>query len=237
MPMARLTLDNPVTSISRFGILLAFQDELFRVADDRALTLIERMSMRALRHAEDTLLLSTDAAVAETSPAGLLNGLTAVGGGSPSNLQDQFLELWNEVSDGEPDRPYYILSARAAVWLASLHEDGAALVPNVSATTGGTIHGVPVIITKAAGNRVVLVDAANVAVVDEGVNVSRSEVAALEMLDNPTANSATPTGVTSVVSLFQANAVALKFVRWLHWTLLTDDAVAYLELPFDNSPN
>ena len=91
-------------------------------------------------------------------------------------------------------------------------------------------------ISKAAGNKLVLIDAANLVVTDEGLEVKQSEQAAIEMLDNPTNNSATPTG-TNVVSMFQANATALRLIRWLHWTLATDDAVSYLELPIDNSPN
>ena len=74
-------------------------------------------------------------------------------------------------------------------------------------------------------------------VTDEGLEVRESEQAAIDMLDNPTSNAGTPTGVTSLVSLLQANAVAVRLVRWLHWTLATDDAVGYLELPINDSPS
>jgi hypothetical protein len=34
-----------------------------------------------------------------------------------------------------------------------------------------------------------------------------------------------------------ASLVVVKFVRWLSWLLLADDAVAYVELPIGGSPS
>jgi hypothetical protein len=62
-----------------------------------------------------------------------------------------------------------------------------------------------------------------------------SQHAAIEMSDNPTNNSATPTA-TSLVSAFQANAGVLRVVRYLSWVTLTEDAVAFVELPIGGSP-
>ena len=62
------------------------------------------------------------------------------------------MALWRAVRDGEPDRPYFITSGYGAVYLASLrNEDGALSFPNVSAVGGGTLFGVPQLVSKAAG--------------------------------------------------------------------------------------
>lgn len=234
MPLAQMAFDDPRSSISKYGILLAFTKELFRIFDERAVSLIERITLRALRRAEDALLLSDAAAVPNGPPAGLLNGLAAIGGGSPASIAD-LEELWTSVSNGDPDAPHFVLSARGAMHLAGLHSDGVPSFPNISATTGGNIAGVDVILSKAAGNKLILIDAANLVVTDEGLDVGRSDQSAIQMADDPTNNAATATGST-LVSAFEANATIIRLLRWLHWTLVADDAVGYIELPINGSP-
>jgi HK97 family phage major capsid protein len=85
MPLSLMSFTDARTSISKFGVVRAFTRELFRVADDRAVSLIERITLRALVRAEDTLLLSASAASGNI-PAGLPNGLSAIGGGSPESF-------------------------------------------------------------------------------------------------------------------------------------------------------
>jgi hypothetical protein len=234
MPLSRLTFSDPRTAMSKYAVLMAFMREWFRLADELRVSLIERVTLRALTRAEDTLLLSADAATAG-APAGLLNGLSAVGSGSPASIAD-IEQLWRQVSDGDPMMPYFVVSPRGAMHLAALNVDGEPTFPNISPATGGDIAGVPVLLSRSAGSKLILVDASLLAVADEGLDVGRSDQAAIEFLDNPTNNSATATP-TTMVSAFQANATILRFVRWVHWTKLTTDCVAFLELPIAGSPS
>ena len=59
------------------------------------------------------------------------------------------------------------------------------------------------------------------------VEIMSARSASLEMLDDPTNNSATATA-TTVVSMFQTNSVALKESRAINWAATTDDAVVAL---------
>ena len=52
----------------------------------------------------------------------------------------------------------------------------------------------------------------------------------MQMVDNPTP------GATTLVSAFQTNTALLRFIRYVHWVKLTDDACAFLTLPIDGSP-
>ena len=235
MPLGRMTADGPTTSITKFGVLVALTRELFRTVDDRAISLIERSTLRGLRRAEDQLLLSDDAAVSGISPAGLLFGVSAIGGGSPESIHD-LEDLWTSVRDGDPDAPYFVASRRGAMYLASLSSAGVPQFPDVNVMTGGSIAGVPLVLSRAAGHHLILIDASLLAVSDLGIEQDQSEQAAIEMLDNPTNNAVTGTG-TNLVSAFQANAIVLRFVRWLNWQLLADDAVGFIELPIGGSPS
>jgi hypothetical protein len=55
-----------------------------------------------------------------------------------------------------------------------------------------------------------------------------SDQASLQMLDNPTNDSAVPTP-TTVVSMFQTNSVALRAEREITWVKGRADAVVYMD--------
>lgn len=55
-----------------------------------------------------------------------------------------------------------------------------------------------------------------------------STEASLQMLDNPTNDSVTPTA-TSLVSMFQTNSVAFRAERTINWTRRRDTGVALIE--------
>src|SRR5688500_12171584 len=169
IPVGKIDFSAPRTSISKFAVIVAFSDEVVRTADDRGLNLIQLVTIRYLRGGEDVLLLSDTAAVSLGNPAGLLYGLAVIGDGSPATLVADFDTLWSDVPDGDPVFPYFVMSPRGAMYLASLNENGSPLFPNVSPATGGNIYGVPVLLTKAAGAKVVLIDAGRLAVTDNGL--------------------------------------------------------------------
>ena len=88
---------------------------------------------------------------------------------------------------------------------------------------GGSILGAPLISSAAAGNRLILLDAAELAIYDGPINVERSGVASLAMSDSPSSPA-------SQTSLFQTDAVGVKLEYATSWALLSDDGAAALEL-------
>ena len=230
IPVQRITFTPATSGLHKFAFILPITLELARSVDDRALSIIERLAGRVMRKSEDRLLLLRPIpAVAGQQPAGLLFGVTATGGGSPDSLAADLELLWTDVEYGDADRPFYIGSKRGGQYLAGLHVDGVPLFPNAG-PLGGSIHGVPFITSAAAGNKLILIDSSQLVVTDEGMLVDRSTEVSLQMDDAPS------DGAQSLVSFFQANAVAMKFQRFLDWKLTSDDAIGYVELPIDGSP-
>ncbi|MCT5858522.1 phage major capsid protein, partial [Pseudomonas aeruginosa] len=97
--------------------------------------------------------------------------------------------------------------------------------------TGGTLNGLPVIVsefvpTDSSGSIVALVNASDIYLGDEsGIDLSMSTEASLQMdnaPDNPTTSSAV------LVSLFQRNLVAFRAERAISWARRRTSAVAYL---------
>lgn len=224
VPLARAVWSQVTTSVSSLATIFVVSEDLLRNGDPRTRALITRQASRQLARALDTTFLGA-APATNTSPAGLLASAPQLGGGSPSDVGRDLSELFAFVTDGRATSPVLFMSPRVALYLATLDES---LFRDVG-VNGGSVAGIPVITSAAAGNLVVLLDADQLATFSGDVAVQPSTVATVEMLDNPTNNSATATA-TSAVSLFQTNAAAVKLIQFCDWRLLADDAVAFIEL-------
>jgi HK97 family phage major capsid protein len=233
IPTTRFDLDNAVVPITKIALISVFAQEFLRAVDDRATSLLERHLQVLVRRGENQALLSNDPAVAQESSAGLLFGLTPVVSGSPASLTEDLLLLWAAVRAGDPMRPHFIISPHVAVWLAAQRSGDGPMFPNISATTGGNIFGVPVILAPEAQSKIILLDASCFAVADNGLAIDATQNGALQMRDDPVA------GATSNVSLWQNNLTAVRLVRYLAWALAYADAVAFiqLDLPAAGSPS
>jgi len=98
---------------------------------------------------------------------------------------------------------------------------------------GGVFLGVPVVVSDylpsdTSGGMIVLVNARDIWLADDGqVTIDASREASLQMLDNPTNNSASGTA-TSLVSMFQTNSTAFLAERYINWARRRSSGVAYL---------
>lgn len=236
LAFAKYNFDDPSMYPGKYGFLKGFQDSLLRLPEEQAVNYIISAATADMSYSDDELFLSDSAALSsEETSAGILNGVVESGDGSPASLATDMEALWTDCRDGDSDRPHYILSARGGQYLASRRVDGTPEFPNVG-PLGGSINGVPVLISRSAGNRLILVDADAIVENDGGLEVERSTQAAVQQDSAPTTNSATATH-TQLVSAFQTGLVVMKFVRYSSWLKLEDDAVSFISLDFDHSPN
>jgi HK97 family phage major capsid protein/HK97 family phage prohead protease len=94
---------------------------------------------------------------------------------------------------------------------------------------GGTFMGLPVIVSQYVTDYVVLANAQDIYFGDDGgISVDMSTEASLQMMDNPTNDSITPTA-TDLVSMFQTNSVAFRAERTVNWLRRRDTAVQVIE--------
>lgn len=224
IPVAALDLDS-ITQLrpGKVAIITPFTRELFEFADPLAFSVIERDLTRAIARGIDDALLDGGAAVTDGRPASILNGVSAVGGGSPSDIEGDITSMFQSVRNGEPASPAFVTSMSGALYLATLRSNGERLFPDVG-VLGGSILGVPLLITPSAGAKLILVDAGAILYADGGVSVEPALHAALQLSDAPSS------GAQQLVSMFQANTVALRGLRYLTW-VAADDAVAFIDLP------
>ncbi len=189
-------------------------------------TWIERKLRDGLVKCENQYLLDDEAAVAQKRPAGLLHGLAPIGTSPVDDAVTGIADCWSACRGGNPPNPYFIASPAGAMLLSLWGATaGARLFPEASPMRGGSIGGVPLLIAREAGPRLILVDAACLLYTDGGFTMRPSSEAAIALTDSPAAAPQT------TVSAFQTDSQWLRVLRVVTWATATDDCVAFCSLP------
>lgn len=145
-------------------------------------------------------------------------------GATVADIDADLRRLVDSVAGASKPGAAFLMTRESATYLSLVRgTGGAAAYPNIT-PQGGTLIGMPVIVTAAcavAGSpptRVIgLISPSEIFWADEGgVTLSASAEALLEMSDTPSGNSLTP-AATTLVSMFQAGATALRAVRESAW--------------------
>ncbi len=173
------------------------------------------------------------AAVAGVSPASITNGSADDIASSGTDADAIRLDVRSVfarfiAANNAPSTGVWIMSATNALALSMMVNPlGQSEFPGIS-MTGGTFQGLPAIISEHVGNVIILVNAQDIYLADDGeIAIDLSREASLQMADNPTMNSTTPTGIASV-SMFQTNSVAFRAERTINWARRRPTSVAYL---------
>jgi HK97 family phage major capsid protein len=209
-------------------------DELIRFSDPSAQSLVRDLLADALVERMDTDFLDPAfAGSANVSPASITNGITAIpsSGNDAAAVRADLMALWAAADDANHnfDSPVYIMRAGTARALGAMvnplgQSEFGSITPR-----GGSLGGVPVIVSNyAPAGTVILVNASDIYYSDDGqATVDFSREASIQMLDNPTNNSATGTP-TTLVSMFQTDSTAIRAHRFVNWSRRRDTGVAVL---------
>ncbi len=234
-PLTSFGYERNLLDIFKVANIAVVTEELLRRSTPAAEGLIRDNLADAIAARLDTDFVNpAKAAVAGVSPASITNGLTAVvsvGGDADAIRADvRALMATFIAAQNAPTSGVWIMGTLTALGLSMMVNPlGQPEFPGLS-MTGGTFNGMPVIVSDYIGaGVVVLVNASDIYLADEGgVQVDMSREASLEMADNPAHNSDTPTGATSLVSMFQTNSVAFRVERYINWARRRPSAVAIL---------
>jgi len=215
-------------------------EELARFSSPSAESLVRNGVVRALIERLDIDFIDpAQAASAGVNPASVTNGLTPLSsaGTSADNIRTDIQNLIEQYLLNNQDVAGLVLVMPNTLALAAsllVNSLGQREFPDLT-MNGGTLLGIPVVTSMYAanqsgsGNLVVAINAPDIFLSDDGqVTVDASGEASLEMLDNPTNNSATPTPTTSV-SMWQTNSIALRAERFITWTKRRAQAVVFMD--------
>ena len=107
----------------------------------------------------------------------------------------------------------------------SVNALGQPLFPTMT-TSGGTLFGMPVVVSNSVGTRVILMHAPSILFADEGgVRIDVSREASVQMDSAPTD---TVDATTVYISLWQRNLIGLRAERMITWIRARTAAVTYL---------
>ena len=223
-PLTKWAYSASTLGLLKIAAIAALTDELVRSSDPAADLLARDELARAIVAKMDTSFVSNAAAVANVSPAGILNGVTAI---TASAATDAYTALQADVkaifgayiaAGMTPADGVWIMSSTAALKLSMLQNPLGQSVYPAMTMTGGTFAGLPVIVSDyVAAGTVILVNASDIYLADDGaVTVDVSNEASLEMNDAPTQDGVAGTGA-SLVSLWQTNMTGIRAERYINW--------------------
>lgn len=214
--------------------IVVLTEELLRSSDAAAETMVrDEMRNALVALIDDSFIDPANAGSAGVEPASITNAAVngaASGTGDADDIRADIRSLFNEfvTANSNADIVFIMRATDAMAAGMLVNALGQAEFPGIG-RNGGNLFSVPVITSQAVpAGTVVAVQPSEIYYADDGgfmVDVSRE--ASLQMLDNPTNDTVTPTA-TSLVSLWQTNSVGFRCERILNWALRRTTAVSYL---------
>jgi HK97 family phage major capsid protein/HK97 family phage prohead protease len=242
-PLTSIGFQRTTLGMMKVANIAVVTEEQLRASTPSADMLLRDALSGAIVERIDRDFIDPDAAgTANVQPASITYGATgtAVTGTNNAAVITDLQTLYAPVLANNVDVASLVLimSAKTALALSMAQDSlGRYVFPDIS-MKGGTLKGIPVIVSQyadfgggnspASNGLIVLVAASEVWLADDGqVSIAMSNQASLQMLDNPTNNSVTPTP-TTMVSMFQTDSVALRAERFINWARRRAGVVTYL---------
>lgn len=193
--------------------------------------LVEASSQRV-----DTTFLSATAASAGVSPAGILNGVTAIqasGTDLAAVRADMQALIAPFITNKMATNITLVMNPSTALALSWMYGSlDQRAFPDIN-QGGGSLNGMPVIVgDNVTSGQIIAIRTSDVwRIGDSGVRISMSREATIEQRDDPSGATDTPTGVntTGLTNMFQEESVAFKVVRRINFQKRRSTAVAYLD--------
>jgi HK97 family phage major capsid protein len=239
-PLTKFDFDRANLAFTKVANIAVLTSEIIRFSNPGAEGLVRNALGQALIAKLDADFVDPSvAAVANVSPASLTNGVTPVSasGVNAAAIRADIASIMNKFITAN-------LSLKTGVWIMSpvtamrlslmTNGLGQPEFPDIS-MMGGKLQGLPVITSNyvpnsvSGGSMVVLMDASEVYLADDGtVVIDASREASLQMDNAPTNNASTGTGST-MVSMFQTDSVAIKAQRFINWQKRRSAGVQYVD--------
>jgi len=229
-------VDFSAVTLSPFkvGALAVVSNELLRDSSPSAEMLVRDALAEALGQRIDATFLSADAA-GNGKPAGLLNGLLAIGsfGATADDVRGDIKNLYaGFIAAKNSNGLAYVMSPSLAKQIQLMRNALGQREFEGITGNGGTLEGDPVYVgDNVTATHLILLKPSDIYKIgDGGLQVSLSREASIEQDVDPTGATDTPVGVSrKVTNMFQAESTAIKVVRSMNFAKRRTSAVAYVD--------
>ena len=228
-PLTNFNFETITFGFSKVAAISVLTEELLRFSNPKADVLVRNSLAEAVIARLDVDFVNpAKSEVIGVSPGSITNGATTIPStGSPDDDSTAAFQVFID-ANLQPTGAVWLMSSSTALALSKRKNAlGQKEYPDMT-MFGGIFEGLPAIVSQYVGNQLLLVNAPDVYLADEGgVAVDMSSEASLEMESAPTHDSVTPTGV-ELVSMWQTNSVAIRAERWINWKRRRTAAVAVI---------
>ncbi|KGT86258.1 phage capsid protein [Erwinia typographi] len=228
-PLTRFDFESVTFGFSKVATIAVITDELIRFSNPAADAMVrDQLAEAVIARLDIDFVNPAKAAVPDVSPASITNGATQIpSSGDPDTDSSNAFQVFID-AELQPTGGVWLMSSTTALALSKRKNAlGQKEYPDMT-MFGGVFEGLPAIVSQYVGNLLVLVNAPDIYLADDGgVAVDMSREASLEMESEPSGDSITPTP-TEMVSMFQTNSVAIRAERWINWKRRRTAAVAVI---------
>jgi hypothetical protein len=234
-PVTKFDFARETLGFAKVANIAVITEELARFSNPDAEAIVRDQLAAALISRLDTDFVNpAKAAVAGVSPASITNGVTAIpsGGSDAEAIREDIKAIFSTyiAANIAPTSAVWIMPSVVALCLSLMRNMlGQKEFPEIS-MFGGSFEGLPVIVSDfVEPGTVILANASDIWLADDGqIEIDASREASLEMSDSPVGDASTPTGATSMVSLWQSNSIGYRCERFINWKKRRPQAVAML---------
>lgn len=235
IPVSKADFKDVTLSPLKVAALAVISKELMRDSSPSAEMLVRDALVEAAVQRIDTTFISNSAAVAGSTPAGILHGIdpTNSAGTDGDAIRNDIKEmLYDFITAKNSTGLWHVMNPMLATSLQLLRNAlDQVEFPDVN-ENGGTILGRPV----ATGDNVnsnyhIMLKPSDIYRIGAGsIETSVSDQATIEMESAPAADTDTPTAPTGKsVSMFQTESVAIKVVESMNFARRRESAVAWID--------
>lgn len=221
-PLTNPTFGSIEIKEHKLAAITVYTQELLRRSDPAIDQLVLNDLIEASKTLIDTTFLGTQAQT-DVTPAGILNGVTAVEstGTTAAAYEADLLALITKFVEANlsTDNTYWLMSETRAMKLALLRDALGHSYFNGMSLSGGnrSLLGIPVVTSQAVGDRIELIKVSEILVAqDGGVDVAYSDQATL--VDGATTH-----------NLWQENKFAIRVEKFITWAKRRPIAAAYIQ--------
>ncbi len=231
IPVTKPDFSSVTLSPLKVAALAVVSNELIRDSSPAAEMLVRDALVAAAAQRIDATFMSTTAASAGVSPAGLLVGVTgtAASGTDAESLRADIAVLYaGFISAYNASGLVFVMPTSLAKSVQLMRNAFGQREFEGISQLGGTLEGDPVVTgdNVPAGNMILLKPSDIYKIGDGGIQVSMSNEATIEMDTTPTGASDTPAAATlNMVNMYQTESTAIKIVRSMNFAKRRASAV------------
>lgn len=218
----------------KVAALAVVSNELLRDSSPAAEQLVRDALVEASSQRVDNTFLSATAASSGVSPAGLLNGLTAMTSAGPdaAGVRGDIAQLMAPFITAKNISGLHFITTPTLALQLQLMRNALGMREFEGITPdGGTLEGRPLHVgdNVGSGDLILLKPSDIYKIADSGVQVSISRDAMIEQSSVPTGATDTPVAASQAfTSMFQAESTAIKVVRSINFAKRRSSAVAFV---------